>query len=214
MFLPSRPYGRGTPGIVADRLYSYSSDGDDGNWSSFTIGVGNPAQDVRVLVSTLVPETWVILPAGCTLNDPDSCGNSRGGLFDPSRSTTWSDQGTWSLVEESVLGYGGTTDPGDYGYDTLGIQVEGSSNGDVALPHQVISALAVKTFYLGNLGLNPRSPNFNTSTQASFLQSLLTANRIPSLSYGYTAGAYYRKFSFATTSESVTLTDVRERYLW
>ena len=151
-------------------------------------------------MSTLVPETWVVLPLGCTSNDPSTCLNSRGGVFDPKRSLTWLDQGTWSLVEESDLGYGGTTDPGDYGYDTLGIQIEGNANGVVALPHQVISALAVKTFYLGNLGLNPRTPYFNTSTTPSFLQSLRITNQIPSLSYGYTAGAYYRKLGFWTVS--------------
>lgn len=172
-------------------------DGDDGNWSSFTVKVGEPPQDVRVLVSTLVPETWVVLAAGCSSGD-STCSNSRGGLFEPSKSTTWVDQGTWTLVEETALGYGGTSDPGDYGFDSLGIQPIGNANGGITLPRQVIAALAVKDFYLGNLGLNPRTPQVNASTQPSFLQSLRSSNDIPSLSYGYTAGAYYRNETYGS----------------
>lgn len=168
------------------------SDGNDGKWSSFTIRIGTLSQNVRVLVSTLVPETWAVLPAGCTFNDPPSCLYSRGDSFDPTMSTTWTDKDNWSLNEEAVLGIS-QADAGHYGYDVLGIQIHGSSGGGVPLENQVIAGIATKDFYLGNLGLAPRKPAFGDSQNPSFLKSLRTKNYIPSLSYGYTAGASYSK---------------------
>ncbi|MCJ1335168.1 hypothetical protein MMC09_000434 [Bachmanniomyces sp. S44760] len=176
-------------------------DGNDGSWSSFSVRVGNPAQDVRVLVSTLTPETWVVAEQGCTFNDPSSCANSRGGLFDFNSSSSWQDLQIWNLVGESNLGYTQNSDVGEYGYDSLGLEVEGS--GGVTLDHQVVAALATKDFYLGNLGLAARPINFDNQSdpQTGFLQSLKAKNKIPSVSYGYTAGASYR----SNTTASLTL---------
>ena len=134
-----------------------------------------------------------MLPAGCTFNDPSNCTNSRGNTFDPTQSTTWIDKGRWSLAEEITLGVA-SSEGGNYGYDTLGVQIHGSSGAGVILDHQVIAGIATKDFYIGNLGLAQRTPAFGGSQQTSFLQSLRNKNIIPSLSYGYTAGAYYREY--------------------
>lgn len=44
--------------------------GIDGNWSAFTIYVGEPAQPVDVAVSTALSEIWVIGESGC---GPSTC---------------------------------------------------------------------------------------------------------------------------------------------
>ncbi|KAL9111498.1 MAG: hypothetical protein Q9187_007913, partial [Circinaria calcarea] len=180
-----------------------SSDGNDGWWSSFRIRVGNPAQDMRVLVSTLVAETWVVARDGCTddANEVPNCADTRGDLFNRAGSTTWKDQKNWPLVAEQNLGFTCCDDAahfnaGNYGFDTLGIS---SKSGNITLDQQVVAAIATKDFYLGNLGLSPRAVNQNLGP--SFLKSLKDQNKIPSLSYGYTAGAVYR----SNTTASLTL---------
>ena len=64
------------------------------------------------------------------------------------------------------------------------------------MDQQVIAAIDTKDFYLGSLGLTPRPVNFtwDDPTQ-SFLSTLKNQSIIPSLSFGYNAGAQYRTFS-------------------
>lgn len=61
-------------------------EGLDG-WSSFTLGVGTPSQNVHVLISTASPWTWAVPPKGCVPGD-DNCIMARGGIFDPAKSST------------------------------------------------------------------------------------------------------------------------------
>jgi hypothetical protein len=136
----------------------------------------------------------VILSGGCTLNDPSTCQNSRGGLFTPSDSTSWRSNGTWTLGEEEFLDSSYASDPGEYGLDTLGFELEGDAEGGVLLNYQVIAGIVTDDFYIGTLGLAPRTPSFSNNTRPSLLASLKDQGYIPSLSYGYTAGAYYRKY--------------------
>ena len=167
-------------------------DGDDGPWSTFAIRVGNPAQPLRVLASTAVQETWVVLQAGCTTQDSTKCSNSRGGLYNQNASSTWKDQGLFELDAERNLNFT-DFDNGDYGFDTLALGYDGS--GGISLDQQVIAGVATKDFYLGFLGLNPQQVNFSlTETHPSFLSNLKNRSIIPSLSFAYSAGASYRKF--------------------
>ena len=167
-------------------------DGNDGPWSSFFIRVGTPAQNLRVLASTTVPETWVVLNLGCVNTDPTGCNNARGSLFNPNTSSTWQDQGFFGLGAETNLPYTGNYDNGDYGYDTLGLGLQ--ANG-VTVDNSVIAGVATKDFFLGNLGLTPRPVNFTqfNDPKPSLLTNLRNKNQIPSLSYGYSGGAKYRK---------------------
>ena len=82
---------------------------------------------------------------------------------------------------------------GDYGLDALGLGAAGSSG--IRLDPQVLAAIATKDFYLGFLGVGPLPTNFTTfdNPHGSFLSSLKQSNNTPSLSYGYSAGAKYRK---------------------
>ncbi|MCJ1389093.1 hypothetical protein MMC18_001947 [Xylographa bjoerkii] len=165
-------------------------DGVDGSWSSFTIRIGNPPSNSRVLVSTLIPETWVVNgPYYCNENSASNCTITRGITFAPATSLTWDDQSTFTLGVDENLGIG-SNDAGDYGYDTVGIQITGGT--PILLDHQVVVAIDTTDFWLGYLGLAPRTPQFSNSSQPSLLQSLKNQKSIPSLSYGFTAGASYR----------------------
>ena len=167
--------------------------GNDGAWSTFLIRAGTPEQELEVLPSTEVPETWLVLPKGCDVkNDAANCTQARGGAFNNSISSSWSPKDTYLLTSEARLGYSAPTDSGLYGFDTLGVGVPGQ--GNVTLEHQVVAGITTKDFFLGSLGLHQRPISFPDQTTAPSLITYLKANSlIPSLSYGYTAGASYRK---------------------
>lgn len=190
--VPPSQYWYVSPCVRYNLRLTCCREGDDGPWSSFFIQVGTPPQAVRVLASTTVPETWVIdAHLGCPKGDT-KCPNLRGGVYDVNASSTWTDEGLYAFGVEQNLPYTTNYDAGDYGYDTLGLGLPGS--GDVSLPDQVIATLATKDFYLGNLGLTPRPVNFSSfvDSKPSFLSSLRDQRHIPSLSFGYNAGAQYR----------------------
>lgn len=153
--------------------------------------MGNPPQPLRVLASTTVSETWVVLKDGCTSSDSSKCPDSRGILYNQNISTTWDDHGFFELGVEKNLDYF-DSDNGDYGLDTLALGYNGS--GGLSLDNQVIAGIATKDFYLGSLGLAPWPVNFSlTESSPSYLSNLKEQSKIPSLSFGYSAGAPYRK---------------------
>lgn len=160
-----------------------------------------------MLASTTVPETWVIGKGGCTSDDPSGCANDRGNLYNNSTSSTWEFKGNYALGVELNLPYTENYDNGVYGYETLGTGYQGS--GGPTLDHQVIAAIYTKDFYLGSLGLTPRPVNFtwDDPTQ-SFLSTLKDQSKIPSLSFGYNAGAQYRP-SLLLGPKCSKLTDYR-----
>ena len=182
-------------------------DGNDGPWSSFTLQVGTPAQDVKVFVSTAGFQTWVVLPQGCTASDPPGCFTLRGGEFLTNQSTTWapnngSVNGFFELGIEKNLGYTGN---GAFGYDTVTLGWQGS--GGPSLQQQIVAGIATKGFYLGLFGLNPRPTNFYTfdNPVPSYMTNLKSRSMIPSLSWAYTAGNQYR---FNKVLASLTLGDM------
>ncbi|KAK9419014.1 putative Peptidase A1 domain-containing protein [Seiridium unicorne] len=176
-------------------------EGNDGPWSSFDIRVGTPEQDVRVLVSTASPESMVVLSEyGCSTSVfttvPSDCAVSRGNLFNPNDSTSWSDVGTFGINENGVgleanLGY---YQAADFALDHLGIGLLGPS-----LDNQTVAGIATaEPFYLGIFGLNSQPVNFTSLgnySSPSFLTALKSQGIIPSLSWSYTAGAQYRKIT-------------------
>ena len=183
-------------GVDAD-VVSWDSVGDDGPWSSFLIDVGSPPQQVQVLVSTDVSSTWVVAPGGCGPAYPVNCTGARGGAYDSTKSSTWNANALYTLNAETNLGnpYGASNQIGSYGYDTIGVPGQGEV-ANVSVNHQVIAAIETNTYYLGNLGLSSQNITFaadSSNTSPSFLGSLRNENLIPSLSFGYTAGASYRK---------------------
>ncbi|KAI4204689.1 MAG: hypothetical protein LQ350_001004 [Teloschistes chrysophthalmus] len=165
-------------------------DGDDGPWSSFTLQVGTPAQDIRTFVSTSSQVSWIVLQdVGCTASDK-ACASARGGLFNMNTSSTWSPNGLWQLQNERNLGIFAN---GLFGNDTIGLGIQGS--GGPTLQNQILATIGTEHFYLGMFAVNPKRTNYTGVTeqgQASYMTSLKEQNLIPSVSFGYTAGAPYR----------------------
>ena len=121
------------------------------------------------------------------------CADSRGGnLFNPNSSKTWKEEGIYNLWFESNLNYTGN---GDYGFDQISLGLNPTNQS--TLTNQVIAGIVQDDFWLGYLGINPQPTNFSNfqDQQPSFFKSLQTQNKIPSLSYSYTAGAQYRKLN-------------------
>ena len=175
--------------------FQFHSLGVDGSWSTFSIDAGTPPQKLQVLASTEQSATWVVAPAGCGSGSASNCSATRGGVFDASKSTSWFRKDVYQLNEATNLGYGGNQNNGTYGFDTLTL-VGAPGVADLSLEQQVIAGIATDSFYLGSLGLTPQTVNFTTSgdSSPSLLSSLKTKSLIPSLSFGYTAGASYRMY--------------------
>ena len=179
---------------------SQAWDGNDGSWSTFIIRVGTPEQTFRILPATNGQETWVPVPQGCLTSDPNSCGNLRGvepfkdapsSGFQVNASSTWVANDFYNLVSERNLNYSGN---GEYGFDTVRLETQ---NGGLSLASQVVAGIATNDFYLGVFGLGPKPANFSdfTDPKPSFMKNLIDQSLIPSLSFGYTAGAPYRNTS-------------------
>ncbi|KAK6435141.1 hypothetical protein LTR95_008679 [Oleoguttula sp. CCFEE 5521] len=176
-------------------------DGNDGLWNSFIVQVGTPPQDFRVFPSTAGQETWVLNPQGCVNGeDPTGCPCDRGAIppgvgFDVNASSTWLPNGIFTLnAQEEQLGYTGN---GLYGFDAV---VLGTDQKAINLSHQVLASIADKSYYLGQFGLGPKPINFTTFNEPipNYLSTLVNFSMIPSLSFGYTAGAAYRNKSPAS----------------
>ncbi|KAF4635415.1 hypothetical protein G7Y89_g2680 [Cudoniella acicularis] len=179
-------------------------EGIDGSWSTFNIRVGSPAQSVRVVASTNSPQTIVVQPAGCLVGAipqgvPSNCPFSRGGTFDHNQSTTWVDQG-WFSLNDNVNHFGFEANLGynfflDYGVDTLGLGFQDGVDAPT-LKNQTVAAYNLPNpLYLGLFGLGTQPviyTTFGNYSVPSFFKTLRNQNAIPSLTWSYTAGANYR----------------------
>lgn len=143
-------------------------------------------------MSTAGQATWVVLPGGCGdgCNDP----NSRGGTFNVTESKTWNSTGLFPLGLELNLNKNAT---GRYGLDTVALGFS-SSIGGPSLDSQVVVGIETYSYYVGMFGLGPQPTNLTDFSKPypSFLSTLKSRNLIPSLSWGYTAGAHYSEFLF------------------
>ncbi|KAL1310643.1 hypothetical protein AAFC00_000911 [Neodothiora populina] len=165
-------------------------EGIDGSWNSFTLRVGTPVQTVRVFPSWKSYQTWVVAPQGCIYaSDQSSCNDARGGIFDYNQSSTYEDVGIYAIDVEDDLGYVGNA---QYGWDV--VTLGGLGEGGPTLHNTTVGALAVYDYYLGAFGLNPKPTNWTTleNGSPSYMTQLKEQKFIPSVSFGYTAGAPYR----------------------
>jgi hypothetical protein len=182
---------------------SQSFEGADGAWSTFNVAVGTPGQSFHVLASTRSSETWVIDVEGCqtAAGDPSNCPQLRGAQpfngqqsqgFVNSASKTFELAGLYSLDLEQGLNYTGN---GTYGYDVVALNGGNGSTDGISLEKQVVGSIATKDYFLGYFGLGIRPTSFSSSSVPvpSFMDTLKTRKLIPSLSYGFTAGAVYRR---------------------
>ncbi|KAL5330223.1 hypothetical protein ACEPPN_003748 [Leptodophora sp. 'Broadleaf-Isolate-01'] len=165
--------------------------GDDGTWSAISIRVGDPLQWMDVMVSTVSSETWVVGPGGCGAGD-STCSFTRGGIFDPSKSSTWQNQGFFELGADKQLGNIGYA---QYGLDNLTFGGTG-----VTIPSSIVGAfngtgpISGTSYLLGLFGLGVVPGGFNNTSPLSALSALVeTVGAVPSHSWGYTAGAKYQQ---------------------
>jgi hypothetical protein len=87
----------------------------------------------------------------------------------------------------------GLTGNGKLGYDTAGLGT-GASVNNIELKKHAVSAYAAPNPWIGQLGLSQFPMNVSdTETPHSFLSRLKEEGHIPSLSFGYQAGALYRE---------------------
>ena len=167
-------------------------DGNDGPWSSFSMQVGTPMQNLRLLPSSSGNALWPVLPEGCGASDPSNCNDLRGTIYISNASSTWTNIGLYGMIltEEVDLGYSGNA---DFGYDNVML---GWPGGNLpTLSRQVIEGYVTKDLYIGSFGLNPAAVNISSlnDPQPSFLGALVQQNKTPSTSWAYTAGASYRQ---------------------
>jgi hypothetical protein len=166
---------------------------------SFSVHVGTPPQTFYVLPSIRGQTIYVPIEDDCRRLNITDCGESRGAEVFESRpslgfqvnsSSTWEELGIYRIAVDSDLGLSGNA---MFGYDTVGPSSGGASNTP-KLDKQAVAAYASPQFWVGMLGLNQFALNISATEQPrSFLSALKEEGIIPSLSYGYQAGASYRK---------------------
>ena len=113
----------------------------------------------------------------------------RGQTFNNESSSTWNVTGTFGLGIEGNLGLNAG---GIFANDTVTLGIQGS--GGPTLKNQIVAGIVSENYWLGQFGVNPQPTNYTAlgDSQASYMSTLKQQNLIPSVSFGYTAGAPYR----------------------
>ena len=170
--------------------------GNDGNWSTWAVEVGTPAQQFNIIPSTSHGEVWIPVPEGCSwLPSSINCGHSRGvGRFEDKQSegfqinvsSSWEQIGIYELFAGGDLF--NTSEAGLSGLDLVSVAQSKSF-----VSRQMIAGIATQNFWLGSLGLSRQSSDFAVANESvpSFLDVMKTQNHTPSASYGLAVGAYY-----------------------
>ncbi|KAF2447000.1 acid protease [Karstenula rhodostoma CBS 690.94] len=182
-------------------VYSPSQEfiGNDGQWSAFIIRVGSPAQNFRVIPSSKSSEIYVPIVDGCQTDNITSCGPLRGAYdfngressgFLVNSSSTWHEIGLYEMDARPDLGF---TANALYGLEILGLMLQNS--GGPTLSNQVVAAVANPAVWVGMVGLGQKPANFSDfdNPQEGLIGTLRKEGKIPSRSYGYTAGAWYKR---------------------
>lgn len=121
-------------------------------------------------------------PSNVTLNDGNGNALAASG-YQANQSSTWTTVGSYQLTAESYLD---VVSSAQYGLDTVGLGVEATTG--LTLNQNVVAGVLTEPFYLGQIGLKPSNTTIVNGT-SSFMAQLKSEKLIPSLSYGYTAGA-------------------------
>ncbi|KAI0206461.1 aspartic peptidase domain-containing protein [Astrocystis sublimbata] len=158
--------------------------GIDGNWSTTTLFVGEPAQEIDVVVSTSISELWVVENGGC---GSPLCNDARGGVFNSSASTSWTPMGAWQLGSNAT----GIQANGDYAMETV-VVYDSVRRWQTSLNQLIVAGINDTSAYIGLLGVGITEGNFGGVVKKSPIASLVEQSGIiPSHSYGYTPGAHY-----------------------
>ncbi|UPX11347.1 uncharacterized protein EKO05_0001953 [Ascochyta rabiei] len=173
--------------------------------TSFYVHVGTPPQYFHVLPSLNSQTVYVPRTGDCQSIPVTDCGTSRGAEvfasdsspgFDVNASSTWQELGLYDLEPGTKFELDGTS---LYGYEKAGISLIGGTNDNITLDQQAVGAystpsrLGLSRLWLGRLGLSQVAMSKNEMEHpVSFLHGLKDHGYIPSLSFGYQAGAAYR----------------------
>jgi hypothetical protein len=187
-------------------------DGDDGKWSTFTINIAGDGdgkgQNFRVLISTSSPITLV--PGQTGWCSTEECAKRRGVESDQALGLDMNTSDTYSLIglydlpilnqfwysRDLLLPSSNATNStvnGQWGVTTVGLGA--ASNQSQTMADQYVAVAYLEDFFLGSLGLSMDSISAAGTTKRSFFAALADAGDSPiaSHSYGFTAGASYRK---------------------
>ena len=172
--------------------------------------VGSPAQIVYLTPATALSETWVVGAGGCasgpgsklylilsttvlkliTTKKDQPCVDARGGVFDYHISETWHTLGAGAY--ELGMNRIGVQRNGDYGLDTVAF-VDTMASSATSIDNVLIAAVNATEYYQGYIGLGVTQGTIDHNTTNPLITQLAELDgMIPSHSYGYTAGAYYR----------------------
>lgn len=115
---------------------------------------------------------------------------SRGNVFFPSQSSTWRPEGRYNLDADVELGNNGYA---DYGLDSLAFSTSGAISSAIIGAFNGTGPINTTQYLTGMFGLGIIGGSFNHTTPPSALSALVEKEGlIPSHSYGFTAGAFYR----------------------
>lgn len=162
--------------------------GNDGNWSVIPIQIGSSKEGFQVLVSISSSDTLLPWPDYCSQSNIRTCGADRG--VDGSDGFLTSNSSSWNASSSD-----------NQGWDTIDLSLVGGP----VLDQQSITGIDSATPFFGSLGLAPKLSKYSplefsgaNSSNSSILQTLKTRSTTPSLSFGYLAGAAYRKITSPT----------------
>lgn len=158
------------------------------------IQAGTPPQTFQVFPSFQSSNVWLPNAEECIRlqGDVPSCGSSRGAApfqQSPSPGFQTNMSSTWQAINLYQLGLErehGITGSGLVGFEKVVLN-------DIELEKFIVTAYASPGLWLGHIGLLPLPINYSqTINSPSFLSTLKDGGHIPSLAYGYQAGASYR----------------------
>lgn len=180
-------------------------DGNDGSWSTFLINInsdkeGLNGQDFKVLISTSSPLT--LLPAS-NKDCLGECAAKRGVLPFAGKqvdgvqdSENWDDVGlrTVPLPYWDTQDYSGInlTKAATWGVTNVGLG-RSSAESPVNPKLYAVAKFTSKNWFMGSFGLSVGQVGSDGATAPTFLSQFKDRQVIASASYGYTAGASYRK---------------------
>ncbi|KAH8705800.1 aspartic peptidase domain-containing protein [Talaromyces proteolyticus] len=167
--------------------------GDDGQWSTVYISIGNDSEPVAVLPNTVGVDILVVDDRGGCLHDSAAdCSSERGGLFSSDNSSTWQSAGGYRNA--TFNGIGLTSLYANYGDDYVSFDLQDGYGPTVAgnLTSSVATFNSTDT-WVGFLGLALSRSALSDLGSSTFMENVWdNRSSASSCSYGYTAGAYYR----------------------
>ncbi|KAF2450366.1 hypothetical protein P171DRAFT_479461 [Karstenula rhodostoma CBS 690.94] len=186
----------GIPGSAAPLVISSSGgwDGPDGPWSSFDLGAGSNIQAFRGFPA--LSQSLYILP-----HQTSWCGGTdqieiceRRGSYQAGDSTSWKEAGVYDLGDDlSPFTLSGYPPIAYLGLDTI---IWGKTSIDPQFERQWIAQIVSEDFPMALIGLGTGVYHLPNGTDGGDVTSPIVGLRengtIPSITYGYNAGSFYR----------------------